>query len=229
MLVSSQHNAMEGVMIRPLIAGLLTCTALVSVPASAAVIVVSGIGTVGGVSPVNNFKTNLSGIGLTSFTNDYGSVDVVGTPAKVSVYRVASESSFHNTLTAFGSGPIAEPGPQPLSGWTPNDLVASAVYVGTLADVIKFFSDGVVPSFTFNSDRLGIFLPTGFAGPKYVTNNLYVGFDDVTRDPDDNHDDYIIRISVVPEPAAWLTMIAGFGMIGLSLRRGNHAVRTTIA
>src|SRR3546814_20753776 len=66
----------------------------------------------------------LAGEGFTLFTKDYGSVSVVGS-SRIEVYRVASESGYLNTLTAFGSGPISEPGPQPVSGWTPNDLVAS--------------------------------------------------------------------------------------------------------
>src|SRR3546814_5357219 len=70
-------------------------------------------------APLNNFAGQLAGEGFTLFTEDYGSVSVVGS-SRIEVYRVASESGYLNTLTAFGSGPISEPGPQPVSGWTPN-------------------------------------------------------------------------------------------------------------
>src|SRR3546814_2485508 len=67
------------------------------------------------------------------------------------VYRVASESGYLNTLTAFGSGPISEPGPQPVSGWTPNDLVASTpLFSGDLSGAINFFSNGAGDPLTFN-------------------------------------------------------------------------------
>src|SRR3546814_1502634 len=132
-------------------------------------------------------------------TKDYGSVSVVGS-SRIEVYRVASESGYLNTLTAFGSGPISEPGPQPVSGWTPNDLVASTpLFSGDLSGAINFFSNGAGDPLTFNSFQVGIFLPTGFQGSSYQTQHLWVGFDDSRYiDPNDNHDDYIIRISALP-------------------------------
>src|SRR3546814_13788187 len=70
-------------------------------------------------------------------------------------------------LTAFGSGPISEPGPQPVSGWTPNDLVASTpLFSGDLSGAINFFSNGAGDPLTFNSFQVGIFLPTGFQGSR---------------------------------------------------------------
>ncbi len=192
--------------------------------ANAAVFVVDGIGAVTNVANANDFKSDLAGEGLTRLTHDYSSVSVVGIAAKVSVYRVASESGYLNTLTAFGSGPIAEPNPQPLSAWTPNDLVASTpVFSGSLAGAINFFSNGLGAGVTFNNPELGIYLPTGFQGSQYLTHDLWVGFDDskfIT--PFDDHDDFIIRISAVPEPATWLTIIAGFGLVGYQLRRSNR-------
>src|SRR3546814_5230523 len=102
-------------------------------------------------APLNNFAGQLAGEGFTLFTKDYGSVSVVGS-SRIEVYRVASESGYLNTLTAFGSGPISEPGPQPVSGWTPNDLVASTpLFSGDLSGAINFFSNGAGEPLTFNS------------------------------------------------------------------------------
>lgn len=211
---------------------LLAATATVAFAgtANAAYIVVDGINTVSGVAPLNNFSSNLAGEGLTAFTLDYSSV-TISPSIRVNVYRVASESGYQNTLEAFGSGPIAEPGPQPKSGWTPNDLVASSpLFSGSLAGAINFFSNGAGAPVTFGSTQLGIFLPTGFSGSTYSTNTLWVGFDDSRYiQPHDNHDDYIIRISAVPEPATWLTMIAGFGLVGYQLRRRTTKVAATAA
>lgn len=211
---------------------LLAATATVAFagPASAASIVVSDINTVEGVAPLNNFAGQLAGEGFTLFTKDYGSVSVVGS-SRIEVYRVASESGYLNTLSAFGSGPISEPGPQPVSGWTPNDLVASTpLFSGDLSGAINFFSNGAGDPLTFNSFQVGIFLPTGFQGSSYQTQHLWVGFDDSRYiDPNDNHDDYIIRISAVPEPATWLTMIAGFGLVGYQLRRRGAKMASAVA
>lgn len=206
-----------------LLAAAATCVSVL--PAQAAVFVVDGIGAVTGISANNNYTSDLAALGLTGLAINYGSVSITGAPGTVSVYRVASESGYHNTLTAFGSAPIAEPGPQPVSGWTPNDLVTSTPsFTGSLAGAINFFSNGIGSATTFNSAQLGIFLPKGFQGGQYVANELWIGFDDSKfSNPFDDHDDFIIRISVVPEPATWLTMIAGFGMVGYQLRRRKSA------
>ena len=206
---------------------LLAATAAfaMALPAQAATIVVDGIGAISTVPNANNYKGQLAGLGLTGLALNYGSVTISGAPANVSVFRVASESGFRNTLTAFGSGPFAEPGPQPVSGWTPNDLLLTSVFSGSLSGAINFFSNGAGGATTFNSQQLGIFLPTGFQGSQFVTNNLWVGFDDSAFiSPFDDHDDYIIRISAVPEPATWLTLIAGFGMVGFQMRRRRGRV-----
>lgn len=202
---------------------LLAATATMALSGAAnAAIIVSGITNVTGVSSKNDFRTDLANEGLTQFTMNYSDV-ILTSNLRVEVYRVASESALNNTMDAFGSGPIAEPGTNPLkSGWTPNDLVASApAYAGSLAGMINFFSDGQGGAITFGSTQVGIFLPSDFAGGStYKTNHLWVGFDDSRYiQPHDNHDDYIIRISAVPEPATWLTMIAGFGLVGYQLRR----------
>lgn len=38
-----------------------------------------------------------------------------------------------------------------------------------------------------------------------------------------------INIAAVPEPATWLTMIAGFGLVGFQLRRARNKVATVVA
>ncbi|WP_235977399.1 PEPxxWA-CTERM sorting domain-containing protein [Sandaracinobacteroides hominis] len=56
---------------------------------------------------------------------------------------------------------------------------------------------------------------------------LYVGFEDINgaRDPnfrnDWDYDDhrFVFEIAPVPEPASWILMIGGFGLVGMSLRR----------
>src|SRR3546814_1308671 len=102
----------------------------------------------------------------------------------------------------------------------PYTTLFRSLFSGDLSGAINFFSNGAGDPLTFNSFQVGIFLPTGFQGSSYHTQHLWVGFDDSRYiDPNDNHDDSIIRISAVPAPATWLTMIAGFGLVGYQLRR----------
>ncbi|MBK7284314.1 MAG: PEP-CTERM sorting domain-containing protein [Sphingomonadales bacterium] len=54
------------------------------------------------------------------------------------------------------------------------------------------------------------------------TNVFYLGFDDQITKTDDNHDDFIVKVSVnspVPEPSTWAMLLFGFGVVGFALRR----------
>ena len=42
-------------------------------------------------------------------------------------------------------------------------------------------------------------------------------------------DNVAMSVSAVPEPHTWLTMIAGFGMVGFILRRNRRSAVTAIA
>jgi hypothetical protein len=67
----------------------------------------------------------------------------------------------------------------------------------------------------------GIFIPEAFAnGGHYLTDVFYLGYDDRGAGPDDNHDDYIVRVTVTPtpEPGTWMTMLLGFGAAGMAMR-----------
>jgi hypothetical protein len=63
---------------------------------------------------------------------------------------------------------------------------------------------------------------------------LYVGFEDIRggKDPnyynDYDYDDhrFVFEITPVPEPASWMMMIGGFGMIGLASRRRRKSMVT---
>lgn len=198
-------------------------------PASAAVILVSGIGSSANIASNNDFRSDLSSLGLTRYTSNYQSAAIVGKPALISIYRVASEGTYNDTLQADGSGPIVKPGPSPKSGWTPDDLVAQFTYSGDLSGIISFKSNNKGPVLTFNNPQVGIFLPKGFTGTTYQTNQLFVGLDDSTPHRDNDYDDYIIRISAVPEPTTWLTLIAGFGIIGFQLRSRRQRPQSVVS
>jgi hypothetical protein len=184
------------------------------VPANAA-ITISGIGPISGVATNNDFISDLASAGLTQFTTSYGDVDLTGN-LNLTVFKVGAESGLNNVLKFGASGSNTENN----EAFDPDRLVGSfTANAGSLANQISFLSGGVGAPFTFSSSSLGIFLPTGFSGRTYTTNNLWVGFDDNVNNPDDDHDDYVIRVSVVPEPATWAMVIAGLGLVGGAMRR----------
>ncbi len=110
--------------------------------------------------------------------------------------------------------------------------MGSLVYnAGSINDWI-FTSAGGAQNKGIGSLEFGIFLPRGaVANGSYSSNVLYLGFDDQITGDDDNHDDMIIRVTaedfggqgVVPEPASWAMLIAGFGLVGAVSRRRRGA------
>jgi hypothetical protein len=66
----------------------------------------------------------------------------------------------------------------------------------------------------------------------FSSNVIYFGYDDDNRiNPDDNHDDFIVRatISAVPEASTWAMMIAGFAVVGLAVRRRSQSARVSFS
>lgn len=76
-----------------------------------------------------------------------------------------------------------------------------------------------------------VFTP-GANTPNFNSNVIYFGYDDDNRfNPDDNHDDFIIRatISAVPEASTWAMMIAGFAAVGMAVRRRSQTARVSFS
>ncbi len=53
----------------------------------------------------------------------------------------------------------------------------------------------------------------------FTTRTLFLGFDDQINNRDDDHDDFIVRVTAVPEPQMWAMLITGFGLVGAARRR----------
>jgi hypothetical protein len=181
--------------------------------------------TVGTVTPVptdNNFKGNLAGIGLVDWTDVRAAVSL-SNASKLKFEFLAREAGFNNTFqtTAFS---FTSPGPSFIN-WSADQLIGTQSYgAGSITDWQFKRPDGT--AYNIGTQQFGIFLPTGFkAGDTFSSKVLYLGFDDTGAGPDDNHDDLIIRVSVVPEPSTWAMLIAGFGLVGLAARRRTGLVR----
>ena len=88
----------------------------------------------------------------------------------------------------------------------------------------RFTSDGHGNMHTPGTPNFGFFLPTSTAGD-FESDVIWVGYDDQITGPDDDYDDFILRLAVtpVPEPATWAMMISGFGLVGAAARRRASA------
>jgi hypothetical protein len=126
---------------------------------------------------------------------------------------MGSESGFTDTFTAGAAGPFAE---YNKASWGPV-LIGYANYAGGLITNFTFTSNGSPIVSNPGADSFGIFVPGNVRS--YVSNVLYLGFDDQINNIDDNHDDFIVRVTAVPEPASWAMLIAGFGLVGFASRR----------
>lgn len=76
---------------------------------------------------------------------------------------------------------------------------------GWTAELSSAFPNGQV--------GMGIFYNAG------SITDFVLAFDDHGAAPEDNHDDLLVRVSILPEPAAWAFMILGFAGLALARRR----------
>jgi hypothetical protein len=188
----------------------------------------------------NEFQPGLAGAGLSQYTNTGASISLTG-GSILTFEFLGSESGFDDTFTAVGS---AMTGAFPLSGFSCagssctevsgfEDHFASSVAMGsgiygagTLAGLLGFTSNSGVAA-EIGDVGFGIFLPRGYTmGDVYSTDVFYLGYDDFGGGPDDNHDDFVVRVTVtpaVPEPGTWAMMLLGFGAMGVAVRRSRKS------
>jgi hypothetical protein len=161
----------------------------------------------------NDFATNLQGLGLTILRTN-ATLTLTG-PSNVTVEYFGSESGFVDTFT-LGTLSFAET----------NKNVFGAQLLGTVLNLpagplsASFTSNGHGNTHGPGTVNFGFFLPRGTTGV-YESNEIWIGYDDQINNADDNHDDFVLRLTVtpVPEPTTWAMMIGGFGLLGATLRR----------
>ncbi len=185
-------------------------------PAAAATTLDVKIGTVSPIPAINDFKGNLNGIGLVDWT-DVGAAVSLSNASRLKFEFLAREASFNNS---FKTSSLTFTSTSGNAAWSADQLIGTQSYAaGAITDWL--FQRPDATSYGVGTQQFGIFLPKGFTSNTgtYSSRVLYLGFDDTGAGPDDNHDDLLIRVSVVPEPSAWAMLIAGFGLVGLAARR----------
>ena len=175
--------------------------------------------------PANDFSTQLGTLNLDRYTTT-GAMISLNANAVLRFEFLGSESGFNDTFTAAGLPAFTEFTTFINNFGSPTNLGAAAFSAGSLAGLLTFTSSGPGAVSGIGSDGFGIFLSRGQVSGAAVS-TFYLGYDDQLKNIDDNHDDMIIRVSVlppVPEPATWMTMLLGFAAVGVGMRRRKRAL-----
>lgn len=95
-----------------------------------------------------------------------------------------------------------------------------AFFIDVLNTGDRFYSDSAL-----NSDGINHVWFTVYGGDAFVPAGFNLAFEDLRGGGDFNYFDhsFVIGVGNVPEPASWLMMVAGFGLVGVSLRRRKVA------
>lgn len=202
----------------------LAAAAAIALPAAAQAQVVITAGSASDVSPINNFKTELAGLGLTKMSTN-ATLDLDAGNWSIAFYLLGSESGYNDTFTAPGGVSYTET--SDLTGWT-NTYIGSSNLIGwaggSLGPILNFTSNLGGPA-SLGATGFGVFLSAAQVGAETTNSTFYFGYDDqITNPDDDNHDDLIIKavITPVPEPSTWGLMILGFGALGMAMRRSRR-------
>jgi len=167
---------------------------------------------------VDTFIEGTSGLGF-----------VLSDPAKLIFTGVFAESGFVNTFTVGGDSITEDVGGG--SGGVPSapqqfdQLFAAGGIGGTGGSTPKFeftTDAGGAPASPITYDigdaAFGVYFNASANGTTDGVTEFFLALDDqdkTTKTADDNHDDYIVRVNVVPLPAAgWMLIAAAGGLFG---------------
>ena len=211
------------------------CVTALSFPASAEAAAFIDFDGTSEISDNNNFKTWLNGLGLTHYAT-LGSSISLDADTTIRFDFLGSESGLDDTFFTVSVPVISFSETSALqdSFLAPLLLGTAAFNAGSLADLLNFSSSGGTA--TIGEDGFGIFLGANQVSGASV-DTFYFGYDDQVTGQDDDHDDLIIRATIlaptphgaVPEPATWAMLLTGFGLAGMALRRRErHSARALI-
>lgn len=191
------------------------------VAAPAATFILNG-GSFQSVPADNDFQANLGALSLNGYVSGGATLGFAlgagETSGIIDLFYMGSESGLVNTFNATGNvGAV--------SYAETNKAVFSPLYIGSVTFTSTIASLGNAFNFlggtpgAIGSNEFGIFVNRAKISGNFDT--LYFGYDDNGANPEDNHDDFIVRavIRAVPEPGTWAMMISGFLLVGSLLRQ----------
>jgi PEP-CTERM motif len=212
--------------------------------ASAATLVLTN-GAVTPIPPVlgnpsiNDFQSQLNGLGFNNYAYTGSTLSVVAAAGEHWVIQFAyygNENGAADTFvggsatktyvggpTSVGASWVGNPG-QSLNGFISGFGSTSLTGLSTLAFSTSSSGGGAAGAMV-GDYGFGFFVgPNARRGDVTSATTLYFGYDDNIA-IDDNHDDGVFRmtISAIPEPATWGMMIGGMGIAGMALRRRRRS------
>lgn len=193
---------------------------LPGVAQAAATVTVNFSGTTA-VPANNDFQSTLSGLGF-DFYSSLGASLIANGPVSLTFEFLGSESGYSDTFST-ASGLTYTETSSIENHFAAPILIGSTYFAGgDLKNFLNFTTTGIGgANATVGDDGFGIFLSNG-ATSGFSTNVFYLGYDDQITRRDDNHDDFIVKVTVnspVPEPSTWAMLLFGFGVVGFALRR----------
>jgi len=205
-------------------------------PASAASFLVSG--STNQAVPINNdFKAKLASLGMTAEL--VGAQVQLSGPSSIKFEFLGSESWYGDSFLFDGTTVYAENSNGVIDNFAaPIDL--GNFWNSTLNFLGSFASDGTgggaLPAdANGGSGGFAVFVADGNT-TSLNSSVIYFGYDDIPfmkgdAISDDNHDDIIIRATIVPvpEPTTWALMVAGIAAVGVAMRRRSQNVRVAFS